>query len=225
MKLPMLDQNAQEAAQMPVGQRQAVVWAHGWADSDLQECWQSLFAFCHSIFRNPSPLGWSGGDPTRSSVFSHYLPMCWQGNAEGTFVATNAHSLRQKTGFTLGKSNGLSRNDTKWISSNTSPVAQRSVRLRPVETPSVSRHLLGRGPVRPRPLCWMAAPMQGPSSATQPMLSTARKFRANVTEPNSSGASVRLNNHSRAIGTHAVPVALFVSKACGLPASQEPEGT
>lgn len=229
MNLPSLSSNAQKAAQIgsvPVG---AVAQGRATSDSRSMVRGHTRVRACNSIFRYPSPYGWSDGAPVRPPIF--YMKTSGY-DVFGRSAAENALNSEKAFRPVAIPAFVAPEADRYLKGRRTCANSQRHFFARAplwgwsrVARQLANKPLLAQVPARRQPLSLVAALSPAHLLAGLATSSTAKKTPASVTKPNSSAANLRSNSETKAISTPAVSVAFFVSTARGLPAGQEPEGT
>ncbi|SHK00800.1 hypothetical protein SAMN05444000_1179 [Shimia gijangensis] len=227
--LPNLSSNAQKAAQMAGATPKGVATRSLSSDSRPMVCGHTRACTCNSIFRYPSPYGWSDSVPVGSPIF------CFHSNVYGQTrqaLAESGPSLQKSFSPEFKRAICAPEADNFWRGRKTCANSRQhffvqvpSRRWSPVAKPRANRRSSARVQARQLPLFLAAAFLPARLSGGQATSFTAKKTPANVTNPNFSAATLRSETHTRAIGATTAPVALFVSTARGLPAGQEPEGT
>lgn len=168
MILPIRAQNGQKAAQGQNLSTQAVEMTRNHANMDHVEHGLVRVRSCNSVFRYPSPFGWSCGVPAGSPVFSSQA------------VAYNAVRM---SGGMPGRSEETGK--CQKFGNSLLP-AWPLLGWRAVETHSVSRRSSVRAPVRPRQPLSGAASLRVRLSGAPQTSSIARKTLASADRLNSS---------------------------------------
>ena len=229
MNLPSLSPNAQEAAQNGPANLDSVAPGRGTSDSQSMVSGHTRARACNSIFRYPSPYGWSDGVPVRSPIFSTKTDCCGffgRSTAENTLRGEKTFLPAAIPAFLAPEADRYLKGRKTCANSQRHFFARAPLSgwFRVAKQPA-NRPSLARVPVRPRPLFLAAACSPARLSAVRATSFIAKKILASVTNSNSSAATLRSDSETEAIDTLGVPVAFFVSTTRGLPAGQEPEGT
>lgn len=135
---------------------------------NMETCVVRTFS-CSSVFRYPSPFGWSCGVSVRSPIFS-------------LRVARNAKTGESAAvgNVVAGTRSAQERGTNRCKSKQRSSVSSRSQRLAHVETHLASKRssVQAQGPSRPQP--YRATSWRGRWSVAQPTLSIAKNSPANA---------------------------------------------
>lgn len=228
MKSPIHHENAQEAANGRSVACMMVAEAPSAPNSNSQDRELTRTRPSNSVFRYPSPSGWSGGVSTGSPVFSRFdaprLLARRVSAAMGVSRLSCWHLLK-----ILPKSPKLGRQALKATSlcdiSNSRRLPSVPLqRYLPVVTTLANKPSLvvPQAPSLPKSLA--AMPALAHSLAARPMCFSVKKTQENVANSNSLAGS-RLMSEIKTIGARVAAMVFLLSLSAGLPVGQEPEGT